>query len=156
MIEVVRLTRAAYCADAAIAFSGEGASLAGGRWNPKGTRAVYGAAARSLAALEILVHIDRSNAPTDYVFARAEIDESDIVSIDRLPSDWRSPTRSATTVAIGQRFLLERSALALAVPSVIIPQEFNYLINPVHPRFAALKIDPILEPFAFDARLFAA
>ncbi|HET9096502.1 MAG TPA: RES family NAD+ phosphorylase [Candidatus Baltobacteraceae bacterium] len=156
MIEVVRLVRAAFCADAASAFSGEGAALAGGRWNQKGTRAVYAASTRSLAALEILVHIDRFDVPADYVFASAQLDERDVVPVGDLPRDWRNPMRAAATVALGQSFLLEQSALALAVPSVVIPQERNYLINPAHPRFSALRIEPAVEPFAFDARLFAA
>jgi RES domain-containing protein len=156
LIEVVRLVRAAYCSSAAAAFSGEGAALGGGRWNQKGTRAAYAASTRSLSALEMLVHIDRSDLPADYVFARAQIAESDIAAVGDLPKDWRNPIRAAATVTIGQTFLLERAALALAVPSVVIPQELNYLINPAHRRFSALKIDPKLEPFSFDARLFAA
>jgi RES domain-containing protein len=155
LIEVVRLVRTAYCSNAAAAFSGEGAAIAGGRWNQKGTRAAYAASTRSLSALEMLVHIDRSDVPSDYLFARAQIAESDVASVDDLPKDWRNPMRAASTVTIGQSFLLERTALALAVPSVVIPQEFNYLINPAHRRFTALKIDPALEPFSFDARLFA-
>lgn len=148
--------RAAYCVDAAAAFSGEGAAVAGGRWNQKGTRVAYAASTRSLAALEILVHIDRVDMPADYVIARAQIDEVDILPVGDLPNGWRNPIRAAATVAIGQSFLFDKSALALAVPSVIVPQELNYLINPAHPRFAALTIDSSLEPFAFDARLFAA
>ena len=156
MIEVVRLVRTAFCADAAAAFSGEGAVIAGGRWNRKGTRACYAASSRSLSALELLVHIDRSIAPADYVFGRARLEESDVMHVRELPPDWRDPARSAATVAIGQAFLVARTALAMAVPSVVVPQELNYVINPAHPRFASLDIEERLEPFSFDARLFAA
>jgi hypothetical protein len=62
--------------------------------------------------------------------------------------------RSEATVEIGQRFIAEGAALAVAVPSAILLAGFNYLINPLHSRFAALKIAKTFEPFAFDERIF--
>jgi RES domain-containing protein len=155
VIEVWRLARRPFCRTAASAFSGDGAAIAGGRWNRKGTRAVYASWTRSLAILEILATIDRSDAPTDYVFASATLEESDIARLPPLPADWRAAVRSGATVEIGQRFIAEGAALALAVPSAIVPQELNYLINPRHRRFATLHIGKTLEPFAFDKRIFA-
>jgi RES domain-containing protein len=154
VIEVWRLVRTHFCPTPASAFSGDGAAIAGGRWNRKGTRAVYASSSRSLAILEILASIDRSDAPADYAFAGALLEEANAVRLPSLPSGWRSAVRSEATVEIGQRFIAEGSALALAVPSAIVPAEFNYLINPLHSRFAAIKIAKAFEPFAFDERIF--
>jgi RES domain-containing protein len=155
VIEVWRLVRTRFCPAPADAFSGDGAAIAGGRWNRKGTRVAYAAWARSLAILEILATIDRADAPTDYAFASATLEETDVTRDLSLPLNWRTPARSPATVEIGERFVTEGATLALAIPSAIVPQEFNYFINPLHHRFAAMRIAETLEPFAFDERIFA-
>lgn len=154
MIEVWRLVRTRFCPTPASAFTGEGAAIAGGRWNRKGTRAVYASSSRSLAILELLATIDRADAPADYAFASATLEETDVVHLPSIPDGWRTPARSESTVAIGEHFIAEGAALALAVPSVIVPQEFNYLVNPQHRRVVAMKINKAFEPFAFDERIF--
>jgi RES domain-containing protein len=154
VIEVWRLVRMRFCATTVAAFSGEGAALAGGRWNRKGTRVAYASWSRSLAILEILATIERAEAPTDYAFASASFAEEDVFQLPPLPPEWRRPARSGTTVEIGERFVAEGRALALAIPSVVVPQEFNYIINPLHARFGAIEIGKSLEPFAFDSRIF--
>ncbi len=155
MIEVWRLVRTRFCPTPEAAFSGEGAAIAGGRWNRKGTRVIYASSSRSLAILEILATIDRADAPADYAFASAALDESNVEQVQSLPAGWRSAARSEATLEIGERFVAESSALALAVPSAIVPQEFNYLINPLHRRSDVMKIAKTFEPFAFDERIFA-
>jgi RES domain-containing protein len=154
VIEVWRLVRTRFCPSPPSAFSGNGAAIAGGRWNRKGTRATYASWSRSLAILEILATIERADAPTDYAFASASFAEEDVTRLPSLPPDWRRPARSDATVEIGQRFLAEGTTLAVAVPSVIVPQEFNYLINPSHPRFGVMRIAKSLEAFSFDSRIF--
>ncbi len=156
MTEVWRLLRTRFCSTSAAAFSGEGAALAGGRWNRKGTRVIYASSSRSLAILEILATVERADAPADYAFALASFAEEDVIQLASLPPDWRRPARCEATIEIGERFVAEGRALALAIPSVIVPQEFNYLINPLHARFSAITIGNSLEPFAFDARIFKA
>jgi len=154
-MHVWRLVRRAFCATATDAFSGIGAELEGGRWNAKGTRAVYAAQAQSLAVLEVLVHIARQLAPDDYVFAGAEIPDAAVAGPPAaLIPGWRTPAPNASTVKIGQAFLETNTGLAMRVPSAIIPAEYNVLINPKHAGVATLRIDPRLEPFYFDARLF--
>jgi RES domain-containing protein len=155
MIEVWRLLRRSFCPTPVSAFTGEGAAIAGGRWNRKGTRVVYASSSRSLAILEILATIERVDVPTDYAFASATMEEADVARLPALPPDWRSAARSAATVEIGEQFVAEAITLALAVPSVIVPQEVNYVINPLHRRFAAIKIGKTLEPFAFGERIFS-
>lgn len=155
MIEVWRLVRAAFCPTPGAAFSGEGAALAGGRWNRRGTPVAYASWTRSLAILEILATVDRTEAPTDYVFVSATLDERDIEHIETLPATWRTAARSEATVEIGEKFLARFTALALAIPSVIVPQEYNYLINPRHRAFGSLHVADAFEPFSFDERIFA-
>jgi len=154
VIEVWRLVRRRFCPTPASAFSGDGAAIAGGRWNRRGTRAAYASWSRSLAILEILATIDRADAASDYAFASAMLHEADVENAPALPEGWRSPARSQITVEVGERFVAERVALALAVPSVIVPQERNYLINPLHPRFGTIEIGESFEPFPFDERIF--
>jgi len=154
VIEVWRLVRMRFCSMPAGAFTGDGAALAGGRWNRKGTRIVYASCSRALTIVEILATIERTEAPDDYAFTSASFAQEDVVQLPSLPPDWRRPARCEATIEIGERFVAEGRALALAIPSVIVPQEFNYLINPLHPRFSAIKIGKSLEPFAFDSRMF--
>jgi RES domain-containing protein len=154
VIDVWRLVRRKYCLSPQAAFDGSGAAIAGGRWNRKGTRVAYASWTRSLSVLEILATIDRRDAPSDYVFARARLEESDVTALHALPSDWRSPARSLATIEIGENFVRASVALALAIPSVIVPQESNYIINPRHIRFSALNVLDSFESFHFDDRLF--
>ena len=156
MIRVWRLARRAFCPTSKEAFSGEGAALHGGRWNRKGTPLVYASGSQSLGILEVLVHIDRRFLASDYAFSSATIEESDVEYLRKPPHDWRSPARAAATVALGEEFVLTAHSLVLAVPSVVVPAEWNYLINPRFEGFRRLKIDTRLQEFAFDERLFAA
>ncbi len=138
MLSVWRITTAAF---ARSAFSGEGARLYGGRWNPKGVRMVYTAANQSLAMLEMLVQDQPLRAR--YVMIEARIPgEVTIarVGVDDLPSDWRDIGARGTLQAIGAEWAGKRSAAVLAVPSTIIPTESNYLLNPLHPDFKRIKV----------------
>ena len=138
MLSVWRITTAAF---ARSAFSGEGARLYGGRWNPKGVPMVYTAANQSLAMLEMLVQDQPLRAR--YVMIEARIPnevEIDRVRIDDLPSDWRDIGARAKLQAIGAEWARKQSAAVLAVPSAIVPAESNYLLNPLHPDFKRIKV----------------
>ena len=136
------------------AFAGEGSRLFGGRWNSKGRSIVYVAGSRSLAAMEMLVHIDSEELLDRYRIAQVDINDSDVQELpdDKLPDDWRDENATGKTRAIGDEWLLGASSLALRVPSIIIPAEFNFLLNPGHRRFEGLNIRPF-EDFFFDPRL---
>jgi len=139
---------------AAQAFSGEGARMHGGRWSSPGTSVVYISETISLAALEVLVHIQSSGLLASYVTFRVDFDSSwsSAVDLTSLPSDWRESPAPAELQAIGDGWVREQRSLLLKVPSAIVPQEHNYLINPAHPDFARLTVgSPV--PFTFDARL---
>ena len=137
----------------AAAFSGEGAARTGGRWNSRGVAVVYTSASRSLAALEMLVHLI---PPVKFRYKLIPVEFiNDIVErIDKaaLPPDWRAEPPPPSTKRLGDAWVrLSRSAV-LAVPSVIIPAELNYLLNPAHVDFRKITIGKPVD-FAFDPRL---
>jgi len=138
------------------AFNGEGAARYPGRWNNGGRRAVYCAATRSLAALEILAHVeDRALlAKARFVALPIEVSEDQIQVLRRLPEGWGRIPPGEATRSLGERFLEAARQPALRVPSAVIPGEFNYLLNPLHPGFASFRIGKA-EPFPFDPRLAA-
>ena len=125
--------------------SGIGASVTNGyRWNSLNTKLIYSAESRALATLEVSVHLDLSeDLPTDRYYIEIEIpDDITIleVKIEDLPQDWNSKPPNITTQTIGDDFVLENESAILKVPSSIVPQEFNYLINPNHPEAKRIKV----------------
>jgi RES domain-containing protein len=138
------------------AFDGEGARRFGGRWNPPGTRVVYTSATLSLAALEYFVHVSVQTKPDDLLSVSIEIPQNlliERIGESRLPKNWRIYPAVQQLQAIGQKWLKNGKSVILAVPSAIIPQELNYLINPEHPDFAKCKINKP-QPFVLDPRMF--
>jgi RES domain-containing protein len=138
------------------AFSGDGARHYGGRWNQKGQTAVYTAATLSLAALEILVHVDTDLVPNDYVAFAVDIPDdvametfADIVS----ETEYQTARFSLTCQKYGSEWLKNGRSAVLEVPSVIVPKEKNFILNPFHYHFSQLQIYPT-EPFRFDNRLW--
>lgn len=136
------------------AFTGEGARRFGGRWNSPGRAVVYTAQSLALAVLEILVHIDSEKLLENYVAIPATIDEHLIVSIheSHLPNNWRAYPTARATQAIGDEWLAQGNSPVLRVPSAVIPEEFNFLINSSHKDFRKLRIGRPRR-FRFDARL---
>jgi RES domain-containing protein len=146
-----RLARAAYKA-----LDGEGARIAGGRWSSVGTPVVYASTHLSLAALEILVHTDPDDIPSDFLAIEIEVDDASVgPRIDplTLPDDWTVQADNAACRAIGDNWIRDGAHLALAVPSAVVPAETNVLINPRHPRMAASVAVLGEALFNFDARL---
>jgi RES domain-containing protein len=136
------------------AFDGEGARIYGGRWNSPGKRMVYTSGSLALAALETLVHLDVALPLPRFLAFSLQLSANDIASAD-LPVSYslNGPLPDLTeTRRLGDAWLDAGRHLALSVPSAIIPQEFNLLINPLHPRFTDLVIAPPVA-FAVDARL---
>jgi RES domain-containing protein len=123
------------------AFSGEGARLYGGRWNPKGVPLVYCAESRALAMLEMLVQDEPLRAR--YVAIPATLpDGMAIERVDRakLPSDWRALRRAADLRTIGAAWAESKRTAVLAVPSAVLPEETNYLLNPLHTEFKRVRM----------------
>jgi RES domain-containing protein len=148
-----RLVRPAY-GEAAAAFSGEGARLYGGRWNAPGRRLVYASLHLSLAVLESLAHADRRRFGRDYVTFAIGVPPGLVLELrdEDLPHDWRVRPVSPGARAVGDAWLAQRASPALTVPSVLVPQERNLLLDPGHPRFADIAIGPP-QRFRIDARL---
>lgn len=115
----------------------------------------YGSQALSLATLEILVHADPSELPDDMVAIAAELKPKYLTTLSThdLPRNWRDIDPGPhELVQIGRNWLESFDSLALAVPSVVIPEELNYLLNPDHPDFSKLVIHQPIR-FEFDPRL---
>ncbi len=139
---------------AAQSFDGEGARLFGGRWNRPGVAVVYASESLSLAALELLVHLEWGALLRHYVVCRLEFPESAVeeFSVRRLPADWRRSPAPPAVQEIGTHWARARRSAVLRVPSAVIPLESNFLLNPEHPAFPRFaRTSP--EPFDFDPRL---
>jgi RES domain-containing protein len=144
-MRVFRLTRAVHAN-----LDGEGARLHGGRWTSPGRRAVYVAGSASLALLEVLVHLDLTVdlLPDDYVMM--EIDVPETVAIEHIEFD--RPPDAFDFRAAGDAWLDVARTAFLSVPSMIVPQDRNGIINPAHPDAAGIVVIAA-TPFRFDPRL---
>jgi RES domain-containing protein len=150
MPEAWRIVKAKH---AATAFSGKGAADHGGRWNSRGVAVVYVSLTKSLAVLESLVHL---NPPVRFklVAFRLEFDDAWVEKfpLKKLPADWQVEPPPPSTQQIGDLWMREARSAILALPSAIIPNEPNFLLNPAHPDFKTISIHKP-EPFAIDPRL---
>lgn len=131
--------------------SGEGARLVGGRWNSPGTRLVYASSSLALCLAECLVHVSGS-LPRDYVSVRLALPEEGVEVLDesKLRRGWQK--RIAETRRIGDGWLERNESLALQVPSAVLPDSANLLINPNNAAFDRIEIEEA-RPFRFDPRL---
>ncbi|PKE31588.1 hypothetical protein CWS43_05905 [Rahnella sp. AA] len=139
----------------ATAWTGAGAQIYGGRWNPPGRPVVYLTTSISLAILEILVHLQNSMLMHSYTLLSIEVTQAqlDTLEVDELAADWRSPSPPDSTQRQGEAWLADGEYVGLRVPSVIVPTEYNVLLNPQHPDFAQLLDSVEREPMMFDPRL---
>ena len=137
------------------AFSGEGARCFGGRWNPSGPPTLYAAATISLAALERLSGADVDLAPPDLVVIPVEWSPEVPVTVleDGDLSVERASPHPASTREIGPKWLREKAAPVLSVPSAIVPEEGVFVLNPSHPRLGELVVGPSRR-FTYDPRLW--
>lgn len=123
--------------------SGEGARLYGGRWNKKGYSMLYFSESLSLALLEILVHLDFKYLTPDFGYIEVELPDTLIqpkVKVKNLDSSWRNNPPPLTTQNYGSKWMESQKNVALLVPSAILPQQCNILINPRHKNSSKLKI----------------
>ena len=145
-MRVFRLTRARHAA-----LDGEGARRYGGRWNSPGRRAVYTAAYRSLALLEVLVNLDLPPdlIPADFVMLEIEITGAIMAAATIYDG---SIDAEIDLRAVGDAWIENAQSVVFSVPSVIVPAERNYIVNPEHPQAAAIAVAS-RAPFAVDERL---
>lgn len=136
-------------------FDGIGGLYANGRWSPQGHRIVYASESASLALLEYMVHYKNRGWLPASVVASAEIPQAvRIAQVDptKLPADWNDPVAPSALQKIGQQWLNKGSTAVLKVPSALMQDEWNYLLNPLHPD---LKLVQFNEPPGYlpDQRL---
>ena len=137
------------------ALSGEGARKFGGRWNSPGRAMVYLGGSRALAALEMLVHLPTPlSRAKPYHIIEVQIPGHLIANypLSLLPKGWRESPPTQITCMIGDDWLQATGQLALRVPSTMIPEESNILINPLHPDYIQITQSKASN-FSFDTRL---
>jgi RES domain-containing protein len=125
------------------------------RWNPNDIDMIYAASSRALACLENAVH--RDQVGLKQLFSIMTINCPDdlamkIIYLDELPRGWSDYDKMFATQRIGERWIRENKTVLLQVPSSIIEEEVNYLLNPKHPDFSKIKVVKT-QPFIFDSRI---
>ncbi|MBI1781418.1 MAG: RES family NAD+ phosphorylase [Sphingobacteriales bacterium] len=124
--------------------SGKGSRLFGGRWNSEGNYALYTSSHRSLALLETLVHTPvKILQQKNYMLISISVsDDISVQTIDikKFPEHWDETNIHFFTQKKGDEFLAAKKKLLLRVPSVLVKEEFNYIINPLHPDMKQVKI----------------
>jgi RES domain-containing protein len=150
-VRLQRISLAQHSKTAADAFSGRGGLYGRGRWHTLGHLIVYAAENTSLAMAESLVHIQRSNNIEPFNRWEIDIPDAMIAAAPILAAGWR--TNFAVTQAFGDAWLAAQSSVGHLVPSAIVDNEMNCLINPAHPKFRLTWVVSGPHPFTFDSRL---
>jgi RES domain-containing protein len=137
--------------------SGMGAWHGGGRWNSKGRAVLYTASSIALATFEVIAHLERDEIPQNRFLV--EIDVPDPVWQKRrqlvtaeLPPTWSAIPAGRTCAKLGDEWLDRQASCVMCVPSVIVPEEMNVLINPSHPDAAQLTVC-VLRPINLHTAL---
>ncbi|GAB4013592.1 RES family NAD+ phosphorylase [Spirosoma migulaei] len=134
--------------------TGTGARLAGGRWNYIGTPVLYTASSKALATLEVLVHSPLSYVPDYYRMLTIRVPEDSLLSVplDQLPDGWNGLTPPTSIKDIIESWIIGNRFLLLKVPSAVVAGDYNFFINPAHPRATEILITDN-QPYRFDPRL---
>ncbi len=149
-MQVYRISKDAYIRD----LTGIGAKSVGGRWNFKGIAVLYASSSISLSVLECLAHFPAAFAPKDMAIATISIPNTFIteVKLNTLPENWREVPSPRVLKELAYEWIKSQESLVLKVPSIIVPQEFNYIINPFHQDFQKVILENV-NPFSFDNRV---
>ena len=150
-MRVYRISMCKYTDD----LSGYGAYLEGGRWNSSGYEMLYTSESVALCMLEVLAHLPSSIAVADFCLLVLDVPDNEIqtLTVGQLPPQWNSYPSIHTTKIIGNKFLEKMKTIALKVPSSIIEQEYNILLNPLHPNFKKSVKVITKEKIRIDKRL---
>lgn len=137
--------------------SGGGAKMMGGRWNRKGTAAIYAASTIALATLETLAHLGDSIAIRNAFLVSITVPKSvwaarETTSAASLPATWLAEPPGATSIDFGDAWLRSNAGALLLVPSIIVPEEYNVVINPAHPSAAQIT-SAVTRQYVYDPRL---
>jgi RES domain-containing protein len=139
------------CASTFAALDGEGSKRNGGRWNHRGYSVVYASTHLSLALLELLVHLDIDLIP-NLNSIEIEIPAGVSTQTGAFPKAWLKSKDDVLLQEVGTEWLKTQQSAVLIVPSVVVPNEQNVLINPLHPQASRIRIARS-QPFQLDARL---
>ncbi len=147
---VYRIGRTKYADD----LTGEGARLNSGRWNHKLTPCVYTSESRALAVLEYTVNINIDDIPRALSISTIDIPETNILelTVAELPGDWRVAPAPASTRDFGTRLLKKAQFPIIRIPSAVLSDEFNFLLNPLHIESSKFKIFDV-QDFVYDVRI---
>lgn len=147
---VYRIGKTKYAAD----LTGEGARLNGGRWNYKLTPCIYTSESRALALLEYTVNVSIDEIPRALSFTTFEIPDAEIHELKEagLPGNWKEVPAPSSTKDFGAALLKAAKSPVLKIPSIVISEEFNYVLNPLHAESKKFKILDIKD-FVFDVRI---
>lgn len=134
--------------------TGEGARLFGGRWNQKGTACIYTAESRALAVLEYTVNVNIDDIPRALSITTFEITDSLILQLkeEDLPGNWKQIPSPSSTKDFGTNYLTKKDIAIIKIPSSIIPEENNYLVNPLFTKDNHMRIVEIKD-FSYDVRI---
>ncbi len=139
-MELFRITQKKFAED----LSGNGSRLFGGRWNSEGFYALYTSSTRSMALLETLAHTPAKMLDIkDYELITLQVPDSvgiEKILLSALPKFWDAPDTRIFTKKLGDKFLSEKTNLLLEVPCVLMPEEVNYVLNPLHKDMNKVKI----------------
>lgn len=137
---ILRSWRIVKAKHAAAAFTGDGARLAGGRWNSQGVPVIYTAETRSLGILEMVVHIQSEEVLKHYVCFEVSFDDSLVSEVPHLPRTWWKSPAPAACRQLGDQWVAGQVRAVLRVPSAVVRNEWNYLLNPVHPDYPRISV----------------
>jgi RES domain-containing protein len=135
---------------------GIGAEASGGRWNPVGMAVVYASETIALALHETVVHLRAAGLPLNRYLVRIEVPDAVWNArqvLDAPPPGWDAQPYGTPSVLAGEAWLKAASSALLSVPSVIVPEERNVLINPAHPDAGTLRA-AIVRRWQYDPRFF--
>lgn len=137
--------------------TGKGAEITGGRWNQKGTAMLYTASSRALACLETFVHLNTGGLPLNRYLVAIEIADdlwnaARVETVASLPVGWDAEPASLTSIDLGSAWAKVSTSLLLSVPSVIVPEEANILINTRHPDASKIRATKVRK-WLYDPRL---
>ena len=137
--------------------SGTGAKLTGGRWNSKGVPVVYCATSIALATLETVHYLRTGALPFNRFLVRIEVPEvvwQARMTLDPVPGGWDAIPAGIAASSAGDGWIVSGKTALLVVPSVIVPDESNVLLNPCHPDAAAITASTVRR-WHYDPRFFA-
>lgn len=137
--------------------TGAGAKKTGGRWNRPGLPVLYCAPSRALASLETVVHLAAGALPLNRYLVQIDIPKAvfaarQILTAATAPVGWDALPTGVVSLNFGDAWLTSKSSAILEVPSMIVPEEGNILINPEHPD-AAKVTATVIRKWVYDARL---